>query len=123
MSAGPENVPVIIDVERCADGRLRSAYPVGAHDVEIRITGAPSAEVLTDTLAAATSAVLDADPQCRRVVFAVTAGDESGLAAAKLAGFRHVVDVDVPGRTMGLLVVEPAWVTMVDIDIERVPGT
>ncbi|WP_431971081.1 hypothetical protein [Nocardia sp. bgisy134] len=121
--AGPANTPVTVDVARCADGRLRVAYPVGAHDVEVRITGAPSAQVLTDALAAATSAILDADPHCRRVVFAVPKGDEAGLAAAELAGYRHVVDVDVPGQSLGLLVVEPAWVTAADIDNEHVPGT
>jgi len=38
-------------------------------------------------------------------------------------GFRHVVDVDVPGEELSLLVREPEWVTQVDADLDRVPGS
>ena len=105
-------------------GPLRDAYPVGAHDVEIRISRrlSPSSRLtaLLDELAVA---ILAADRACRRVVAAVAPDDLAAIAAAKSVGFRHVVDVDVPGEELSLLVREPEWVTQVDADLDRVPGT
>jgi len=40
--------------------------------------------------------------------------------AAEMAGFRPVVDVDVPGAELRLFVAEPVWVS--NIDLQRVPG-
>lgn len=115
-----------VALQRCVAGRLRAAYPVGAHDVEIRIddNGTPlGMGALTEMLAEIADAVLSADVRCRRVVFAAPATDHDQLTAAEAAGFRHVVDVDVPGAELALLTAEPAWVTAVDIDLDRVPGS
>ncbi|MCL9762118.1 hypothetical protein [Frankia sp. AiPa1] len=57
------------------------------------------------------------------MVFAPAADDLAGVAAAAAAGFRHAVDVEIPGAELSLLVAEPEWVTSVDVDRERVPGT
>ena len=65
--------------------------------------------------------VLDNDPRCRRVVFAAPVDDLTSIAAAHAAGFRYVVDVDIPGEELSLLVAEAHWVTAMDSD--RVPGT
>lgn len=113
---------VTVDVRRCMAGRLRDAYPVSAHDVEVCILGTATPEVVTDVLGATARAVLSADPRCRRVVFAAPAGELNTVAAAAAAGFRYVLDVDVPGAELSLLVAEPEWVTWVDIDLDRVPG-
>lgn len=114
---------VTVEVRRCAAGRLRNAYPVSTHDVEVRIQGRATPEVFTDVLGTAARTVFGADPHCRRVVFAAPAGEPGLVAAAEAAGFRHVVDVDVPGMELSLVVAEPEWVTQVDIDLDRVPGS
>lgn len=106
---------------RCTDGRLRDAYPVSAHDVEIYTTAASGQS--SHRLAELTHAILAADPYCRRIVFGAPAGDSTTLAAVREAGFRHVVDVDVPGAELSLLVAEPSWVTGLDAGLDRVPGT
>lgn len=112
-----------VRLERCATGRLRDAYPVHAHDVEVRLTRAVSPDVLAAVLADAAREVLDNDSDCRRVVFAAPADDQEAAAAALAAGFRHVVDVDLPGAELSLLVAEPGWVTVGWADIDTVPGT
>ena len=111
----------LVTVERCLTGRLSRTYPASAHDVELRPTGSLAPERLTTTLASATRNVLTDDPRCRRVVFAPATDDWDAVAAAEKAGFRHVVDVDLPGAQLSLLVFEPGWVTAMDSD--RVPGT
>ncbi|MDX1876136.1 hypothetical protein SBI67_28800 [Mycolicibacterium sp. 120266] len=105
-------------------GPLRDAYPVGAHDVEIRISSSlapPSG--LASFLGELGGAILSADRACRRVVVAVAPDDLAVVSAAEAVGFRHVVDVEVPGEELSLFVLEPEWVTEVDADLDRVPGT
>lgn len=111
---------VDVEVERCSAGPLRDTYPVSAHDVEVRVTGAPTAAVLTDVLVTVAGAVMAADPRCRRVVYAARAGDHDAVSAAEAAGFRYVLDVDVPSAELSLLVAEPAWISLADVDV---PGT
>lgn len=108
-------------LQRCVTGRLRDAYPVNAHDVEVRVTEELPADLLAEMLAKTAREVLGDDPRCRRVVFAAPVDDLTRIAAAQAAGFRYVVDVDVPGEELSLLVAEPRWVTAMDLD--RVPGT
>lgn len=108
-------------LQLCVTGRLRDAYPVNAHDVEVRVTEELPADLLAEMLAKTVREVLDNDPRCRRVVFAAPADDLTRIAAAQAAGFRYVVDVDIPGEDLSLLVAEPHWVTAMDSD--RVPGT
>jgi hypothetical protein len=115
---------VEVVLERCVKGRLRAAYPVAEHDVEARFDGPiPEPAAVTSVLERAVATVLESDPQCRRVVFAAPEGDVATLAAAERAGFRFVVDVDLPDGPVGLAVAEPEWVTAVDMDLDRVPQT
>lgn len=122
---------VTVELVRCVNGRLRLAYPVAARDVEVQVPDVTTSEDLTAVLRAVVLALRQSDPQCRKVVFAV---DRSGsgrgplspltaIAAAEAAGFRYVVDVDLADAELSLLVVEPEWVTAVDIDLDHVPGT
>lgn len=113
---------VDVELERCEAGRLSDAYPVSEHDVEVRV-GKPEPQVLTALLRDVVAAVLSADVDCRRVVFAVPDGDLALLSAAEAAGFRFVVDVDLPEGTVSLVVAEPRWVTAVDMDLDKVPHT
>lgn len=110
-----------MNLQRCVTGRLRDAYPVNAHDVEVRVTEELPPDLLAEMLARTAREVLGNDPRCRRVVFAAPVDDLTRIAAAQAAGFRYVVDVDVPGEELSLLVAEPRWVTAMDSD--RVPGT
>nr|ACJ12469.1 hypothetical protein [Rhodococcus sp. T104] len=120
-----------IELVRCVNGRLRLAYPVAAHDVEVTIHDVTASEHLTAVLRAVVDAVRESDPRCRKVVFAVDRHVSSRaelspltvVAAAEAAGFRYVVDVDIDDAELSLLVAEPEWVTAVDIDLDHVPGT
>lgn len=114
-----DGVVADVQVERCAAGRLRETYPAGAHDLEVRVCGGPLAELLQTLF----EAVTKADPACRRVVYAAREGDAEQVAAARSAGFRHVVDVDVADEQLSLLVAEPDRVTGADADLGHVPGT
>ncbi|MEU4650117.1 hypothetical protein [Nocardia fluminea] len=113
----------VVELERCAAGRLRHAYPVNAHDIEARVGDATPRRLLPDLLAALTSAVEAAEPRCRRIIFAAATGDSDTLAAAESAGFRFVVEVGIPDAELSLMVAEPDWVTTVDMDLDQVPGT
>lgn len=110
-----------VRLERSATGRLRDTYPVNAHDIEVRITTQLSAAELAAVLGAAVRDALGTDPRCRRVLFAAPADDPDTIAVAKIAGLRHVVDVDIPGAELSLLVAEPHWVTTMELD--QVPGS
>ena len=114
---------VHLQVRRCVSGRLRDAYPAHTHDVEVRVVDNVAAQEIVAPLSELSDAIQSADPQCRRVVFAVRAGHPAMLTAAQAAGFRYVLDVDIPGEELSLLVAEPQWVTRVDADLARVPGS
>ena len=115
-----EGTPIEFSARRCADGRLRNAYPISAHDVELDVLNGAAPQQIMRPLAVLTQAILNSDDSCRRVVFAAPAEDHALVAAAQAAGFRYVLDVDVPGAELSLLVAEPRWVT--EFDDDRVPG-
>jgi len=123
-----------VELVRCVTGRLRLAYPVAVHDLEIRVMDVATFGDLTAVLGAVVSAVWKSDPQCRKIVYAVTRDEpENGplspfsaieaAEAAEAAGFRYVVDVDIADAELSLLVAEPDWVTLVDMDLDHMPGT
>ena len=109
-------------VERCAAGRLRDAYPAGARDLELRIIGDVTDDALAALLRDLVDAIQDAEPHCRRVVYAAPA-DAPARTAAEDAGFRYVVDVDLADEQVGLLVAEPEWVRAADTELDHVPGS
>jgi hypothetical protein len=116
-----DGTAIEFSTRRCAEGRLRHAYPVGAHDVELAVPNDAAPQKVTRPLAVLTQTILNSDNCCRRVVFAVPAGDAAMVSAAEAAGFRYVLDVDVPGAELSLLVAEPSWIT--ELDDDRVPGS
>ena len=111
---------VELGVRRCISSRLRDTYPVSSHDIELFGLNDAPPHAFARALAELSEAVLKADPLCRRVVFAASAGQAYMALAAEMAGFRPVVDVDVPGAELTLFVAEPDWVS--NIDLQRVPG-
>lgn len=94
---------VRLTLERCAEGRLRAAYPVGAHDVEVRVSGRVTRELLAEAI----TTIKASNPHCRRLVFAAAEGDGAAAVAAEQAGFRYVVDVDLRDAALRLFVHEP----------------
>lgn len=110
-----------VEVERCAAGRLRAAYPAGVHDMELRVAPGIPGPCPADALRVLVDAVWEADPRCRRVVVATPHGDREAVAAMEAVGFRHVVDVDLGDEELGLLVAEPDRVTGGDGRLDRVP--
>jgi hypothetical protein len=110
-----------LGVRRCSYGRLRDSYPLSTHDIELYAVNDAAPAALTPALAELSQAALDADPLCRRVVFAAPVDNSDIRQAAEAAGLRHVVDVDVPSAELSLLVCEPHWVARIDLD--RVPGS
>lgn len=116
----------MITAAKCINGRLRNAYPVGRHDVELVVRQVPPGR-LTDVLRNESARILSDEPDCRKVIFAARADDLSAVAAAEEAGFRFVVEVDVPdgGEVLELmlLVREPPRVTRVDMDLDHPPPT
>lgn len=115
-AAGGQEVPVTL--ERCVRGRLAGTYPPGEHDVEVQVqAGDRQAEVL----GVLGRGVLDADPECHRVVYAAPAGDVSAIGAAESVGYRYVVDVDLPDAELSLLVLEPESVARQPAEVAEMP--
>jgi ribosomal protein L32E len=116
-----EGADIEIGARRSVEGRLRDAYPVSHHDVELHSVDGLASQGFTAALAELSQAIFAADARSRRVVFAAAAGDEAAVSAARAAGFRYVLDVDVPGAELSLLVAEPDWVTTRDAGLDQIP--
>lgn len=103
-------------------GPLGKAYPAGIADLEL------DAGALRDTraLRAVGDRILRENPSCRRIVLPVPAGDLDAIGFGEDAGFRYVVDVDVPGvrgavTELALLVMEPSWVADAPTAVDDLP--
>jgi|1185.fasta_scaffold175443_2 hypothetical protein len=111
-----------VELTRARKSRLRNAYPVGEHDVEVALSGFAASGAWIEVLQRVVAAVEQTDPFCRRVVIATDVEDVDALRSAEKAGFRYVLDVDLQGGSYRLAVAEPEWVTSVDMDLDHVPG-
>lgn len=120
---GVGDTAVTIGARRSVDGWLRDAYPISLDDVELYTPDRVMHQTFTSAMAELSQSILAADPHCRRVVFAAAAGDDAVVSAARAAGFRYALDVDVPGAELSFLVVEADWVTISDADLDGVPGS
>ena len=92
-------------------------YPAGARDRLLQVSEQASPE----SIQLVSEQVFEADPKCRRLVIACPEGDVSAIARAEKAGFRYVVDVDLPQETFSLMTAEPAWVLEQSRRIDVVP--
>lgn len=110
-----------VRVERCVAGRLQSAYPASTKDLELQLLDASAPRLLTSVLEKSVAAVRAADPDCRRIVFGAPRAVPGAVAAAEAAGFRYVLDVDLPDTELSLLVCEPEWVAVRDDAADTVP--
>ncbi len=107
----------MVSVGFVASTPIAAAYPAGARDRLIQPdaqAGAPAVQLVAEQ-------VMAADPACRRLVLAVDEGDVAGIARGEAAGFRYVLDVDVPGRSLSLLAAEPNWVLEDSRHLDDVP--
>lgn len=90
---------------------LQHTYPFSAHDVTIPFADA-------DTLRTQIADVFKVDPECRRVVVAVTQ-DDAEVATCEEAGMRYVLEVQLrDGSDVSLMVAEPRWVLNQSTDIK-----
>ncbi|MDR6508195.1 hypothetical protein [Arthrobacter oryzae] len=96
---------------------LATAYPAGVRDRLLEPAQGASAEALQ----LVSEKVMKDDPACRRLVLATTEGDVEAIARGEAAGYRYVVDVDVPGRSLSLLVAEPDWVLEESRHLDDIP--
>ncbi|WP_181148185.1 hypothetical protein [Arthrobacter sp. MYb213] len=48
-------------------------------------------------------------------------GDVVGIARGEAAGYRYVLDVDMHGRSLSLLIAEPDWVLEDSRHLDAVP--
>ena len=98
---------------------LRTSYPVSEHDQVLE----PSPSAPAEAVQLVAESLFAADPQCRRLVLAAPADDLDQIDRAERAGFRYVVDVDLPGQELSLLVAEPDWVLAESRGIDTIPTT
>lgn len=106
-----------VTAERVRGGELADAYPAGANDLELRVSG----DVTAAELGEASRAALEEAPRCRRVVLAVPERDLAAIGWAEDAGFRYVVDVELRSGGRSLLVSEPQWVLDQPHILEDIP--
>lgn len=118
-----QSTRVTVLLERAVTGVFREAFPSGEHDLRLGVDPLPEPGGLLELLTSFAQQFSALDPSCRRLVYAAPEGDLTAVATAERAGFRYVVDVEVATGAYSLMVVEPAWVTAVDMDLDRVPQT
>ena len=123
-------ITATVRLERCLHGRLRDGYPAGARDIEVRVLHLTPDDALDQLLSAVCAGIRRADPMCRKVVYAAHVDDGAepssevaSIKAAVVAGFRHVVDIELEGHDVALMVDEPEWVTHADDTLDKVPGS
>lgn len=106
-----------VKVAFVASTPIAAAYPAGKRDRLIQPdaqAGAPAVQLVSEQ-------VMAADPACRRLVLAVDEGDVAAIARGEAAGYRYVLDVDVPGRSLSLLAAEPGSVLEDSRHLDDVP--
>ncbi|WP_416405479.1 hypothetical protein [Arthrobacter sp. LFS091] len=96
---------------------IGAAYPAGARDRLL----IPDAETSAAALQLVSEQVMASDPACRRLVLAVRAGDVPGIARGERAGFRYVLDVDLPDGSVSLLAAEPDAVLESSRHLDDIP--
>jgi hypothetical protein len=106
-----------VEVRFAAASDVGAAYPAGVRDRLLE----PPADAPAAALQLVSEAVMAADPACRRLVLAVPEGDIAQVARGEEAGYRYVVDVDLPRRSVSLLAAEPEWVLEQSRHLDDVP--
>lgn len=100
-----------------AQHAVGASYPAGLRDMIL----SPSDDAPAEALQLVSEAVMAADRHCRRLVLAAPEGDVPAVARGEEAGYRYVVDVDLPSGAYSLLVAEPGWVLEESKNIDEIP--
>ena len=106
-----------VSVVRVAKSELDAAYPASVRDRLL----VPSPDAPAEALQLVSERVMEAEPACRRLVVSTPEGDVAQIARAERAGYRYVVDVDLPDRAVSLMAAEPDWVLEESRRIDDVP--
>jgi len=115
---GPEAFTV--GVRRVWQDPLRAAYPIGAHDIAVRLD--PSApERAAGLLRALAPALFAADPRCRRIVAAPHEDDPRTQRVLADGGFRRVAEADLPGGPVVLFAAEPPHIAGLSTALDDMP--
>lgn len=104
-------------VEKARTSKVAMAYPAGLHDYLLT----PSSDAPAEAIQLVSEQVWAGDKQSRRLVLATALEDVPEIARAEAAGYRYIVDVDIPGEELSLLVAEPHWVLEESRNIDIVP--
>lgn len=104
-------------VEKARTSKVGMAYPAGLHDYLL----SPSPDASAQAIQLVSELVWAGDDLSRRLVLATALEDVPKIARAEAAGYRYVVDVDIPGEELSLLVAEPDWVLEESRHIDIVP--
>lgn len=112
-----ENSGGTVRVEFVLATPLAASYPVGSRDRLLT----PDESAGSEALQLVSELVMRADPACRRLVLAAATGDVSAIGRGEAAGYRYVVDVDLPNTTLSLLAAEPQWVLEASRYLDDVP--
>lgn len=107
----------LVSVGLVISSDLEAAYPASLRDRVLH----PSPDAPAEALQLVSELVMAADPGCRRLVVATPEGDVAQIARAEQAGYRYVVDVDLPGRSVSLMAAEPEWVLAESLRLDDVP--
>lgn len=108
-----------VSVRHTLTSRLHDAYPAGARDLELSADTRRS-----EVLQLVSDHLFAEDPDCRRIVLGVPEDTVEFIASAEQAGFRYVIDVDLPeGESLSLLVAEPEWVLSQPTAVDALPET
>ncbi|MFB0832980.1 hypothetical protein ACX8Z9_01755 [Arthrobacter halodurans] len=106
-----------VSVALVVRSELDAAYPASVRDRLLK----PSDDATAEALQLVSELVMDAHPSCRRLVVSTPEGDVAQIARAEKAGYRYVVDVDLPDRSVSLMAAEPGWVLEESRRIDDVP--
>ncbi|MER6977029.1 GNAT family N-acetyltransferase [Streptomyces carpinensis] len=121
-----DDVPVIyLELHRVLHHVLRTCYPVGSHDLVLDLVtgsrGPAERGLVASLLPELASALFTADPACRRITAAPDADDTVAVQEFQNGGFRHVTEVDLPDRTVALLVAERPEITRISTALDDMP--
>ncbi|WP_120005615.1 hypothetical protein [Nesterenkonia muleiensis] len=106
-----------IRVSRVVSTAYEVTYPVGTQDRLLEVSDDAAAEAIQ----LVSEHLFAHATHCRRLVIACPEEDVEQIAQAEQAGYRYVVDVDLPDRSVSLMTAEPQWVLEQSRNIDIVP--
>lgn len=106
-----------VEVAPVRNSKYKATYPIGSRDRLLSVSDDAAAAAVQ----LVSEHVLAADSRCKRLVIACAEGDLAAIDRAEAAGYRYVVDVDLPDGSASLMTAEPARVLEQSRRIDTVP--